>query len=280
VTLPVVRDELIATLEETLELQQRLVAAARDRGVPVTELVAQATLLERLDGKRDELISQLRRTASAGLRARRQGPPIREVVLTALGHLGWPQNAGFLEEYLWAERQLQVDSRAFAPLRRDERRSWQRVPGSRRAYIVPALNADGSANPRWLTSSAWPLQRRVVASATSERLFDLQKVHFLGASASSAMTSLEALLWQYGARLLGLAPPSVNATPQERAHWRRRARECAAAEIRKLRRADDPRRIEIARELAPLPEADRLWGLSRSGSLSRSGGARMPGSAC
>jgi hypothetical protein len=111
-------------------------------------------------------------------------------------------------------------------------------------------------------------------------LFDLQKVHFLGASASSAMTSLEALLWQYGARLLGLAPPSVNATPQERAHWRRRARECAAAEIRKLRRADDPRRVEIARELAPLPEADRLWGLSRSGSLSRSGGAGMPGSAC
>jgi len=280
VTLPVVRDELIATLEETLELQQRLVAAARDHGVPVTDLVAQATLLERLDGKRDELISQLRRTASAGLRARRAGPPIREVVLAALGHLGWPQNAGFLEEYLWADRQLQVDSRAFAPLRRDERRSWQRVPGSRRAYVAPALNADGSANPRWLTSSAWPLQRRVVASATSERLFDLQKIHFLGASASSATTSLEALLWQYGARLLGLAPPSVNATPQQRAHWRRRARECAAAEIRKLRRADDPRRVEIARELAPLPEADRLWGLSRSGSLSRNGGAGMPGSAC
>jgi hypothetical protein len=280
VTLPVVRDELIATLEETLELQQRLVAAARDRGVPVTDLVAQATLLERLDGKRDELISQLRRTASAGLRARRQGPPIREVVLTALGHLGWPQNAGFLEEYLWADRQLQVDSRAFAPLRRDERRSWQRVPGSRRAYIVPALNADGSANPRWLTSSAWPLQQRVVASATSERVFDLQKVHFLAKSASNAMTSLEALLWQYGARVLGLAPPSVTATSQQRAQWRRRARECAAAEIRKLRRADDPRRAEIARELAPLPEADRLWGLSRSGSLSRSGGAGMPGSAC
>lgn len=271
-TLPVVRDELIATLEETLELQQRLVAAARDHGVPVTDLVAQATLLERLDGKRDELISQLRRTASAGLRARRPGPPIREVVLAALGHLGWPQNAGFLEEYLWAEGQLQVDSRAFAPLRRDERRSWQRVPGSRRAYVVPALNADGSANPRWLTSSAWPLQRRVIASGTSERLFDLQKVHFLGTSASSAITSLEALLWQYGARLLGLAPPPVTATSLQRAQWRRRARECAAAEIRKLRRADDPRRAEIARELASLPEADRLWGLRRSGSLSRSGG--------
>jgi hypothetical protein len=264
VTLPVVRDELIATLEETLELQHRLVAAARDQGVPVTELVAQATLLERLDGKRDQLISQLRRTASAGMRARGQGPPIREVVLTALGQLGWPQNAGFLEEYLWADQQLQVDSRAFAPLRRDERRSWQRAPASRHAYVAPALNADGSANPRWLTSSAWPMQRRVVASATSERLFDLQKVYFLGTPASSAMTSLEALLWQYGSRLLGLAPPSATATPGQRAQWRRRARECAAAEIRKLRRDEDPRRARIARELASLPEADRLWGLSRS----------------
>jgi hypothetical protein len=263
VTLPVVRDELIATLEEALELQQRLVVAARDRGVPVTDLVAQATLLERLDGKRDELISQLRRTASAGMRARRKGPPIREVVLTALGHLGWPQNAGFLEEYLWADRQIQVDSRAFAPLRRDERRSWQKVPGSRSAYVVPALNADGSANPRWLTSSAWPLERRVIASAASERLFDLHKVYSLTTATARVTTSLEALLWQYGSRLLGLVPPSATATRGVRAQWRRRARECAAAEIRQLRRDDDQGRARVAGELASLPEADRLWGLSR-----------------
>lgn len=263
-TQPVVRDELVATLEETLELQQRLVAAARDDGVPVTELVAQATLLERLDGRRDELISQLRRSASAGMRARSQGPPIREVVLAALGQLGWPQNAGFLEEYLWADRQLQVDSRAFAPLRRDERRSWQRVPGSRDAYVVPALNADGSANPRWLTSSAWPLERRVVASAGSERLFDLQKVHALCTPATIGVASMEALLWRYGSQLLSLAPPPVSATPAQRAQWRRRVRECVAAEIRRLRRDDDPHRARIARELASSPEADRLWGRARA----------------
>jgi hypothetical protein len=261
---PVVRDELIATLEEALALQQRLMAAARDDGVPVTELVAQATLLERLDGKRDDLIGQLRRAASAGMRARAQGPPIREVVLRALGQLGWPQNAGFLEEYLWADRQLQVDSRAFAPLRRDERRSWQRVPGSRGAYVVPALNADGSANPRWLTSSAWPLERRVVASGSSERLFDLQKVRTLAAPATIGAAPMEALLWRYGSQLLGLAPPSVSAMPAQRAQWRRRAREYAAAEIRKLRADDDPRRSQVARELASRPEADRLWGRARA----------------
>src|SRR5215467_8141986 len=141
-------------------------------------------MLERLDQRREELIAELRRTASAGIRATTPGRPIREVVLQALDELGWPQNAGFLEEYLWADRQLQLDSRAFAPLRRDERRSWQRALGSREAYVVPALNADGSANPRWLTSSAWPLERRVIVSAATERLLDLQKVYFLATSAS------------------------------------------------------------------------------------------------
>jgi hypothetical protein len=79
-----------------------------------------------------------------------------------------------------------------------------------RAYVVLAPSADGPANPRWLTSSAWPLERRVVASATSERLCDLQKVYSLGASASSALTSLEALPWQAG-RLRGRARASSQA---------------------------------------------------------------------
>ena len=52
----------------------------------------------------------------------------------------WPQNAGFLEGYLWATRQLQLDSRAFAPLRRDEQRAWQRAPGARDAYIQVVLD--------------------------------------------------------------------------------------------------------------------------------------------
>ena len=144
VSLAVVRDDLAAALEETLRLAQRLAEDARDTDVPVAELVAQASMLGRLDQRREELIGQLRRTASAGLRATTPGPPIREVVLAALDELGWPQNARFLEEYLWAKHQLQLDSRAFASLRRDERRAWRRSPSARPAYIVPALNPDGS----------------------------------------------------------------------------------------------------------------------------------------
>ena len=162
-------------------------------------------MLGRLDERREELIDQLRRTASAGMRATQPGPPIREVVLAALDELGWPQNAGFLEEYLWAKRQLQLDSRAFAPLRRDERRAWQRTPGGRAAYIVPALNPDGTANPRWLSSSAWDLDRRVIASPQTERLLDLQKIAALRVRGSRG--PLGTLLERYAQEILEIDPP-------------------------------------------------------------------------
>jgi hypothetical protein len=253
----VVRDELVAALEETLRLAQRLAEDARDDDVPVADLVAQATMLNRLDQRREELISELRRTASAGMRATTPGPPIREVVLHALDELGWPQNAGFLEEYLWAKRQLQLDSRAFAPLRRDERRAWRRAP-SARAYVVPALNSDGSANPRWLTSSAWDLQRRVIASTETERLLDLEKIAALRVRGSRG--PLGTLLERYAKQILAIEPPPVSATAAQTSAWRTHVREHTAALIEQIRKRDDPHRRRIARHLAELPERDRVWG--------------------
>ena len=132
-------------------------------------------------------MGELRRTASADIRATRPGQPIREVVLDSLTDLRWPQNAKFLEEYLWARHQIQLDSRAFAPLRRGRAAclaAFSRRP--RRLYIVPAINPDGIANPRWLTSSGWDLERRIVASPQTERLFDLQKVSSLVGRPGSA----------------------------------------------------------------------------------------------
>src|SRR5271165_1058060 len=86
VNMPAVRDELAATLEESLLLQQRLMDDVRDNGVPVADLVAQVTVLERLDDRRDQLISQLRRTVSAGMRPARTSPPVREILLETLAH--------------------------------------------------------------------------------------------------------------------------------------------------------------------------------------------------
>jgi hypothetical protein len=258
VSLAAVRDDLAAALEETLKLARQLAEDARDTDVPVAELVAQAAMLGRLDERRAELIGQLRRTASAGLRATTPGPPIREVVLDALNELGWPQNARFLEEYLWAKRQLQLDSRAFASLRRDELRAWRRSPGARSAYIVPALNPDGSANPRWLTSSTWDLPRRVIASAETERLFDLQKILALNVRGSRG--PLGTLLERYVTRILAIEPPPVSASAGATRAWRTHVRSQTSALIEAIRTRDDADRDRLATWLARLPDQDRLWG--------------------
>jgi hypothetical protein len=258
VSLAAVRDDLASALEETQRLAGRLAEDARDTGIPVAELVAQADLLGRLEQRREELIGELRRTASAGLRAARPGPPIREVVLAALDELGWPQNARFLGEYLWAKRQLQLDSRAFASLRRDELRAWRRAPGARSAYIVPALNSDGSANTRWLTSSAWDLPRRVIASADSERLFDLQKIRALHVRGSRRPVGT--LLERYVSVILDIDPPPVSASVSATRAWRTRVKSHTAALIAAIRSRDDAERDRVAAALAGRPDRDQVWG--------------------
>jgi hypothetical protein len=265
--MPAVRDELAATLEETLRLQQRLMDDVRDEAVPVADLVAQVSVLERLDDRRDQLISQLRRTASAGMRPARTSPPVREILLETLAHFRWPQNAGFLEEYLLARHQLQLDSRAFAPLRRDERNAWDRAPGAREAYITPALKPDGSANPRWITRSDWPLERRIVATPRTERLFDLYKIYVLAGRPGSAEASylgprspVDALLEKYAQDILQAEPPSASASDNEFAAWRAQVRDRAGTAIGEIRRDDEPDRKQFARQLADLPDRERIWG--------------------
>jgi hypothetical protein len=265
--MPTIRDELAATLEETLRLQQRLVDDVRDEKVDVADLVAQVSVLERLDDQRDHLIGQLRRTASAGMRPARTSQPVREILLDTLADFRWPQNAGFLEEYLLARHQLQLDSRAFAPLRRDERNAWDRAPGAREAYIAPALKPDGSANPRWITRSDWELDRRIVATARTERLFDLYKIYVLAGRPGSAEASylgprrpVDALLEKYAQDTLDTEPPSASASDGEFRAWRAHVRERVGSAIGEVRRDDEPDRKQIARQLADLPDRERIWG--------------------
>jgi len=264
---PTVRDELAAALEETLYLQRRLMDDVRDESVPVADLVAQVSVLERLDDRRDQLIGQLRRTASAGMRPGRTSPPVREVLLETLAHFRWPQNAGFLEEYLLAKHQLQLDSRAFAPLRRDERKAWDRAPGAREAYIAPALKPDGSTNPRWITRSDWDLERRIIATPRTERLFDLYKIYVLAGRPGSAEASylgprspVDALLEKYAHDILDTEPPSASVSDEAFRAWRTQVRDRAGTAIGEIRRDDEPERKQIARKLADLPDRERFWG--------------------
>ena len=281
VNTPAVRDELAAALEETLRLQQRLMDDVRNKAVPVADLVAQVSVLERLDDQRDRLIGQLRRTASAGMRPARTSMPVREVLLETLSHFRWPQNAGFLEEYLLARHQLQLDSRAFAPLRRDERNAWDRAPGAREAYVAPALKPDGSANPRWISRSDWDTERRIVATPRTERLFDLYKIYVLAGRPGSAEAShrgprspVDALLEKYAQDILDTEPQPVSASDDDFATWRTQVRERAGTLIGEIRRDDEPDRKQIARQLADLPDRERIWG--RNASIRAGGRSKRP----
>jgi len=282
VNMPAVRDELAATLEQTLHLQQRLMDKMRDEEMDIADLVAQVTVLERLDDQRDRLIGQLRRTASAGMRPARTSQPVREILLETLADFRWPQNAGFLEEYLLAKHQLQLDSRAFAPLRRDERNAWDRVPGAREAYIAPALKPDGSANPRWITRSDWDIERRIVATPRTERLFDLYKIYVLAGRPGSAEASyvgprrpVDALLEKYVQDTLDTEPPAASASDEELGAWRANVRERAGTLIGEVRRDDGPDRKQIGRELAGLTDRERVWGRG-AGTKARGRGNKRP----
>ena len=117
---------------------------------------------------------------------------------------------------------------------------------------MPALNPDGTANPRWLTSSAWDLPRRVIASAETERLFDLQKILALNVRGSRG--PLGTLLERYVTQILAIEPPPVSASVTATRAWRTHVRSHTAALIEEIRDRDDEARAAAAAGLAELPE--------------------------
>lgn len=265
VSTSLLREQLVATLEETLRIQRQLVDRARDPHVPLPDLIAQVSLVERLDDHRDELLAGLRREAKAISRAEHRSQPVREVVLGALTAFGCPQNARFVGEYLWAHQHLQLDSRALAPLRRDEQRAWLRAPGAREAYIAPALHEDGTANTRWITSSAWDLQRRIVTPGQPELLLDVHKILILTGWPESDETERprhpsDTVLERYARQILRIRPLPPSADSSVALQWRMDVRRTAEKVAAGLAADDERQRRQAAERLTSLPERDRVWG--------------------
>ena len=150
---------------------------------------------------------------------------------------------------------------------KSSRNAWDRAPGAREAYIAPALKPDGSSNPRWITRSDWDIERRIVATPRTERLFDLYKIYVLAGRPGSAEASyfgsrrpVDALLETYAQDTLDTEPPPASASDDELGVWRANVRERAGALIGEVRRDDEPDRKQIARQFADLPARQRVWG--------------------
>lgn len=259
------RDELRSVLTDQRRIIDRFLAGVADPAVSAVQLAYWAEWLERLDERRGDLIRALREEATE-VRKREEERSVRQFVLRALDELGQPQNGGFLQDFVWARYGVDLDTRGFGALRRDERRSWKRNPGRRHAYIVPTLNEDGQALARWMARSDWDLECRITAGDDGGRLLDLHKIQAL--SRIRAADGLEeepgdplGLLIEKYARDILSGEPVVEDDPAKREAQLAEFLEDADAESARLAKGVADARRAAAARLARHSEEEQLWGI-------------------
>lgn len=255
------RAELRHVLLDQRSLLDQLLALTGDPAVPTTQLIDLVGALERLDHRREQLIPLLREQASQS-RRREEERSVRQFVLRALDEIGSPLNAAFLQEYIWARERVDLNTRGFGALRRDERRAWDRHPRRRLAYIVSALEPDGRPLSRWMARSDWPLEKRVVLPG-DERLLDLAKLRALLAARrerdpGDPSDPYEPLIKKYAVPLFEQDPKSVDDV-DDRDGWLEEVRRLVDAALEQPAATVARRRV-AAKRLAELPEERQLWG--------------------
>jgi len=102
----------------------------------------------------------------------------RQYVLQALDSINYPQPAARIKQFVWANERVELNTRTFGALRRDEKLSWSNKPFHRSAYIVPVIDVQGDARSQWLARSDWPLWKRIVVEGATE-IFDLKWLELL-----------------------------------------------------------------------------------------------------
>lgn len=248
-----VSGELLARLESLGEL-----GAAAD---PV-EIVNLLEALARIDERRAGLLDRFRREASS-LRRREKERSIRQFVLRALDQIGTPQTTGFLEDYLYTTELIEAKSRGMGALRRDEYRAWDRLRDRPRvAYIVPCLDEEGRAVPRWMARSDWSLASRLTVGG-AEDLWALQRVIALLQGYQESDPNSEAL---YRPLIERYASEALNGefavTIAGDRTWADELRGAVSRRRDDLAQAVAASQEQAANRLADLDEARRFWGLS------------------
>ncbi|HZT65157.1 MAG TPA: hypothetical protein VFA11_05145 [Acidimicrobiales bacterium] len=256
-------DEAVRLSEQ---LAEAVAAGDRDDAVRLTELLqtrlsalapANADSISAPDGPRlafaaPPSVVPVRRKAQSTASA-------RQSVVGALSEIGAPSRARLVADYIEARFGEHVEPRAFAGLRRDERRAWGKG-SARPTYIVPALEGRFYQPIRGLLAlSDWPLERRLIGPWS-------ERADHLAATAQLARQ----LAWLNdrdpdGAKRLasvvaGMArsiPGAMDGTGVDTA----RVENAAEAERTALLTRDDPwRREAAARARDQLTDEQQLWG--------------------
>jgi hypothetical protein len=183
----------------------------------------------------------------------------RQAVTAALAEIGVPCRARLVADYAEARFGERVVSRAFAALRRDERRAWGKS-SPRPTYVVPALEGRFFQPIRGLLGlSDWPLERRLVGpwseradhlTATAQLARQLAWLNERDPDIAERLASVVAAM----ARSVpgALEGPEVDTARVEQA---------AEAERAVLAERDQPWRTEAAaRARRQLSEEQQLWG--------------------
>jgi hypothetical protein len=193
-------------------------------------------------------------------RMRKPSKPLREQVLDALEDLGVPAAPGLIADLTAALTGDRPSPSRFASLRRDEESSCRRNIAARPAWVVPALNADQlTAIPRLLSSSAWPMERRVLG-ARSLRTDNLriaqrlaQRLAGLREAGATQAQSVERLLYPIARSIPGAVERAGSLDTD-------RVRDMAGAELALLEDADLDERRKAAQRLKDASPMHRLWG--------------------
>ena len=254
------RFELRQLLHQQKQLMDRLLEQLDDPTVSSISIVEVFEAVERLDKRKAELSLAFREEVST-LRTREEERSVRQFVLRALGFLGCPQSARFLREFIWAHERIDLETRGFGALRRDEARAWRRRPGYRVAYIVPGLGPDGYALARWMARSDWPLERRIVVQ-NADRLFMLKALSGVfrareETSYSSVSDPYFPVIERYATEL-NIGQQSSHSPSEE--DWLSAVRTELEEEIETLEPLVVSEQGERARRLASTPVEHQLWG--------------------
>ncbi|TYC78777.1 hypothetical protein [Novosphingobium sp. BW1] len=222
--------------------------------------------LERLGAERRRLTAELRfldahGDAAASPRSRAGGRVVREQVLDTLDEIGVPASPALISELALATSDADISASRFSSLRRDEERAARRDPAARPAWIAPALNvATLTAMPRLLTSSAWPIERRLIGARTLRTchlrttLALLERSLHLAATNPVRASTVEAIMMRLARGVPGAVEASQPADPE-------RIRTAVENELQLIEQDDLKERLSATAKLRGYREQQQLWGL-------------------
>lgn len=260
-----VRERLERCLGDTVAVGDRLQKLVASPEADLAEFARLESELARLGAERTRLMAALRAAegpaaAVAVTRNTHGGRPLREIALDAVDGLGVPSAPRIISDFGQARYGVTLPSARIASMRRDEYKAFKTDPRSRPAFLAPALLADSlTAVPRLVTSSAWPLERRMIGSR-SLRVNHLRTLIVVCDAVETMADRNEhahaRLIWM-GAGLAGSVPGALDRGADFEAS---RAQEAARAELALIEDDDSAERVAAAERAAKRDLLHQVWG--------------------